>query len=145
MPRKSLAELSTRVVIDVAKTKLSAPKDLSPAALRIWESIVSSTAPEHFRASDVPLLKTYCEASALADRASATLAEEGPITDGKVSPWLKVSESSARSQATLAVRLRLCPSSRLDAKTAAREKNGYQMPGLPPWERTAGKTPPHEL
>ena len=135
MPRKSAASLAT-VAIDAREVRLIAPTDLSAAAAKIWQSIVASTSPEHFRTSDVPLLKTFVEASALADRARAALVEDGPILEGKVSPWLKVQEASVRSQATLAVRLRLCPSSRIDPKTAGRAKGGSLLPDLP-WKGRA--------
>jgi hypothetical protein len=77
---------------------------------------------EHFRASDMPLLRSFCESTALADQSAAALAQDGPIIGGRASPWLVVQEKSIRAQAALALRLRLCPSARLDPKTVARQR-----------------------
>jgi len=53
--------------------------------------------------------------------AARTLAK-GAVTAGKASPWLNVQERAIRAQATLAMRLGLCPSARTDPKTTAREQ-----------------------
>jgi hypothetical protein len=76
MPRKSASAVSAPRV-DGRPSVMLAPRDLSDAARVIWQAIVASVAPEHFRASDSPLMRSFCEATALADRAAAELAESG--------------------------------------------------------------------
>jgi len=130
MPRRSIASLTTAPRVDGRPKRLALPSDLSPEAGRVWREITKTTQPEHFRPSDVPLLKSYCEACAMADRAAAELARTGPVIEGKASPWLVVQEKSVRAQTALSLRLRLCPSARTDPKSAGRER----LPaGAAPW------------
>ncbi|MCC6172395.1 MAG: P27 family phage terminase small subunit [Gammaproteobacteria bacterium] len=103
------------------------PSDLSPGARAVWKAVTAAVAHDHFRASDAPLLRTYCEACALADEAAAELAANGAVVDGKLSPWLLVQEKASRTQSTLALRLRLCPSSRTDPKTLARNPGATEF------------------
>jgi hypothetical protein len=88
----------------------------------VWLLCVRSVPGDHFRESDSPLLRSYAEATVIADRAAAELGASGPVVGGRVSPWLTVLEKAHRSQAVLAVRLRLCPSSRSDPKSVGRER-----------------------
>jgi phage terminase small subunit len=119
--------------VDGRPAPLVPPATLSDGALAVWRQIVSTTATEHFRASDAPLLRAYCESTAMADRAAAELDAKGPVVDGRVSPWLAVQEKAIRAQATLAIRLRLCPSARTDPKSAGRRR---ETPANPqPWDR----------
>lgn len=119
MPRKSAASLATPQGPGEAFVMV-APAGLSPGARGVWESVVRSVSSAHFRASDAPLLRSYCEASALADKAAGELELSGAVVDGKISPWLAVHEKATRTQNTTALRLRLCPSARTDPKTTAR-------------------------
>lgn len=105
-----------------------APPELSEAARTVWEAVTLSVGPDHFRPSDAPVLRTFCEATGLADRAAAELAKETVSKDGKVSPWLAVMEKATRTQNTTALRLRLCPSARTDPKTVGRNPG---PPGAP--------------
>jgi hypothetical protein len=86
----------------------------------LWKTLVSSEPTEHFRPGDVPLLRSYVEATMLADLAAAEISAAGPVVQGRVSAWTLVLEKAHRSQAALAAKLRLCPSSRADPKTVAR-------------------------
>jgi phage terminase small subunit len=107
--------------VDGRPRPLPAPKDLSPGAKRVWAAIVSSVQPEHFRLSDGPLLRSYCEVTATADLAAKKLATQGAVVSGKTSAWLNVQERAIRAQAALALRLRLCPSARTDPKSIGRQ------------------------
>jgi hypothetical protein len=121
VPRKSIASMMVaQPRVDGRRARLQVPEDLSPPAKEVWSEIVSAVPGEHFRASDEPLLRSYAEACALADQAAAQLATNGPVVAGKVSPWLVVLEKAHRAQSALAIRLRLCPSSRTDPKTVGR-------------------------
>ncbi|HKQ14443.1 MAG TPA: P27 family phage terminase small subunit [Steroidobacteraceae bacterium] len=126
MPRESVSSLAAPR-IDGKPLPLLAPVDMSAPARAIWDSVVAAVRAEHFHASDLPLLRSYCEASALADQAAAELAAHGAVVDGKLSPWLAVHEKATRTQNTMAVRLRLCPSARNDPKTTGRKR----PPGVP--------------
>lgn len=127
MPRRSAASLTTPRV-DGRPSPLVAPSDLPAAAAKVWRGLTASTPPDHFRASDVPVLRTYCVTAAMLAEAEAELAK-GAVVDGKVSPWVNVHERLSRTLATLALRLRLCPSARQDPKTTGRQK-APSVPGV---------------
>jgi phage terminase small subunit len=129
MPRKSAAALAVAPTarVDGRPAALVMPAGLSDPARAVWVQAVAAVPPEHFRVSDVPLLRSYCESTAMADQASAALARDGFVVDGKASPWLVVQEKAIRAQATLALRLRLCPSARTDPKTTGRERQTYPV------------------
>lgn len=136
MPRTSAAALATPV-IDVRKTRLAAPDDLSEPARRVWIDLVNSLAPEHFAKSDAPLLRSYCEATALADLAATELAANGPVVNGKASPWLTVQEKQVRAQTALSLRLRLSPQSRFSRDKAGTNSNPRRTGSalyLKPWD-----------
>ena len=122
MPRRS-AESHATPHSNPEPTPLRPPGGLSPSARLIWNQLTESVPASHFRPGDVPLLRSYCESSALADRAAAALAK-APAPNGRPSPWLLLWEKSTRAQASLAIRLRLCPSSRMHARTAGSERPG---------------------
>ena len=126
MPRRSAASLAVPRV-NSASTSLAPPAELSSGAKQLWRSLIASTPTDHFRASDVPLLASYCTVSTMADEAATEIASGGAVVNGKPSPWLAVYERLLRSQATLALRLRLCPSARQDPKTTGRQK----VPSVP--------------
>jgi phage terminase small subunit len=116
--------------VDGRPEPLPLPGGLSPDAAQVWRAITESLPAEHFRPSDVPLLASYCETTATANRAAQEIAANGAVVAGKASPWLVVQEKAIRAQATLALRLRLCPSARQDPKSAGRERVSRPSP---PW------------
>ena len=124
MPRKSVQALVTPTPprVDGKQAALIVPSDLSESAKLIWRAIVSSLPGDHFRRSDEPLLRSYAEITAVADLAAQKITKEGAVVGGRTSPWLNVQERAIRAQATLAVRLRLCPSARTDPKTTGRQR-----------------------
>jgi hypothetical protein len=81
---------------------------------------VRSVRPEHFRDGDADLLEQYAQSIALARQAYAEIERDGPVVDGRPSPWLVVLEKAHRSSAALAARLRLAPQMRTDPKVAGR-------------------------
>ena len=83
------------------------------------------------RTSDEPLLRSYCESTALANRASAELSK-APVVNGKPSAWLPIFEKAQRAQVALATKLRLSPQSRYSKNKAATTPNGGRAPK--PWE-----------
>jgi phage terminase small subunit len=83
------------------------PASLSEPAKAVFLDLVSTCDPEHFEASDVTLLGQYCEASALATRAAATV-QADPENAKALAVW----EKATRTMSGLALRLRLGPQSR---------------------------------
>lgn len=121
MPRKSAAAITNAVPrVDGRPDRLAPPAHLSDAARAIWHELVAALPPEHLRPTDVPLVESYAEWTATARRAARELAEHGEVASGRASPWLVVAEKAQRAQTALALRLRLCPSSRTDPKTVGR-------------------------
>ena len=102
---------------------------------RIFLELVSSVAADHFQPGDAPLLEQYAQAILLARQAYDKLSTEGPVIDGKASPWLVVLEKAHRSAVALSARLRLAPQARADARSAARKASGakpsaYELMGF---------------
>jgi len=129
--RRSAAALATGFV-DVGQQRLDPPDCLAPDERRRFVELVGACDPQHFRASDLPLLCRYVEADALAERAAMELQATGPVVDGKASPWLVVQEKAVRAMVALSMRLRLSPQSRTDPKTVGR--NLDEAKRRRPWE-----------
>jgi phage terminase small subunit len=124
--RRAAADLATPQ-IDIRQQRLSPPDHLGPDERRRFIELVGACDPQHFRASDLPLLVRYVEADVMAERAAVELAASGPVLDGKASPWIVVQEKAVRALVALSMRLRVCPQSRTDPKTVGRKSNG---PGI---------------
>lgn len=111
---------------------------LSDAESAYWQNIVSSLPAVWFRPSDLPLLAAYCKAAARHDAEVDSLLTEDSVvstpTGGvAVNPRLRIVDMSIRQMASLAGKLRLCPSARYDEKKAhTLGKN--QSPAARPWE-----------
>jgi phage terminase small subunit len=130
MPRTST--VARAVIAPDDKTKrLKPPASLSKSERILFEHIVSTLPASHFRPADVVLLTRYCEAAVLAEQAALELREGGAVVDNRASPWIVVQEKCCRVLVALAMRLRLCSQSRLDIKTAGRERTHV---GPYPWD-----------
>jgi phage terminase small subunit len=130
MPRKSIAAQSmANLAVDGRPERLKPPAGLSPRERALFNHIVNSLPPEHFRPSDMTLVARFVESAALAEKAAVEL-RKGAVIDGKASPWLVVQEKCIRAVTALAARLRLSPQSRLDQRSAAREQVPYRRPWL---------------
>jgi len=106
------------------RARLAAPTALLPAERKIWTRLVQSVASDHFQECDRPLLTEYVRATHLANQAAEAL-QNGAVIDGKVSPWVSVSEKLTRALVALSARLRLCPQSRYDRlKAGATSRTG---------------------
>jgi phage terminase small subunit len=120
MPRKTMtARTMGNLAVDGRPKQLEPPAGLSAREIQLFQHIVGSVQPEHFRPSDVMLLARYCESAFLAERAAVEL-RKNAVIDGKVNCWLIVQEKAIRAQTALSARLRLSPQSRLDQRTVAR-------------------------
>lgn|SRR5262249_40670997 len=93
MPRKSAAALAIAPQVDGKPSRLR-PRDDAPAEVQeIFDVLVSSVSPEHFRPGDADLIEQYAQAIALGRRAYGELARQGPVIKGRASPWLVVWKS----------------------------------------------------
>ena len=111
MPRKSAASLSV-VPLDSRTVRLRPPPDLPQPEADVFVALVGSSAPAHFKESDMPLLIQYCAAAVLSERATAEL-RSAPLVDGRPSPWLTVFEKASRAMLGLSMRLRVSPQSQM--------------------------------
>jgi phage terminase small subunit len=127
--RKSIAELSV-ITVDGSPDPLQPPDHLSANERQRFTNIVASCDARHFRPSDTTLLCRFVEADALAERAAKELRKH-PVIKGKPSPWLTVQEKNVRALTALAIRLRLSPQSRIDAKAMGRREPPMRVN---PWE-----------
>ena len=131
MPRKSTAALAMPPCVDGRPDRLKPSDHLSGEARDIWIELVEALPAEHLRSTDAPLLESYAEWTATARRASRELADHGEVVNGRASPWLVVAEKAQRAQTALALRLRLCPSARIDPKSVGRRQ---EPAGRRPWD-----------
>jgi hypothetical protein len=116
--RTSAAELSV-VRFEPAPYRVAPPADLIATESELFRRIVADCSPDHFVASDTPLLVSYVQATLIARNAAKALA----AGDGDA---LAVWSQAARMQATLATRLRLAPQARTDPKTLARRAAAHR-------------------
>lgn len=137
MPRKSAEAL---LAVPINRPRLSPPAGMSAPARALWAEIVGSLKADHFQPSDGPLLRAYCEALLLSQRASHELAVSGPALDGKTSPWLALFGKASQTVTSLSARLRLCPQSRFSkdkaGNTYAAPGPKLHEPGFVPWRET---------
>jgi phage terminase small subunit len=120
MPRKSSAALLALPYQRRTRPRL-APSDDAPAAVReVFQEIVRSAPADHFQTGDAPLIQAYAEAIVLARKAAVALDKDGPVVGGRANPWIVVQEKAHRAIAAMAMRLRLSPQHRQEAKIAAR-------------------------
>ena len=120
------------VEVEGLSEKRPAPfSGMTVRAKRTWRSIVANLPPTHFRTSDLPLFRAYCEAEALHFEATKGIAKEGAVVTQenfrgkeytKANPWVAIQTQTAHTMAQLATKLRLCVSTRLSAWKAASAK-----------------------
>lgn len=106
--------------------RLAPPQGLTPRARALWNTIVSSLPPEHFKSTDVPLLTAYVEAADLAKKAEGQIRKLGLIVAGgnggpKANPAVAIKTAQAGIMASLATKLGLCRSARRGADKDAQE------------------------
>ena len=115
--RKSAAKLQV-VALASRRKPPEPPADLTPGALALWKSIVSSLPVDFFRPGDLPLLQAYVTSADRKCQVDAMIVEHGMIYDGKVHLGLKISRDEGALMASLAVKLRLCQSARTRPESA---------------------------
>lgn len=149
--KKSLASALT--VVPVTAQRMQPPDDMNAGERAEWLSIVDSLPPDYFRPADVALLATFCTARAFCKEAARQMKADGIVLkgppkmnkDGDVvghdrdyaHPAAGILAANASALATMAVKLRLCPSSRYSEK-AASTKTARGSVKDKPWEFTGG-------
>ena len=120
MARKSAAALAT-VVVDPFD-RPAAPATLTKAQKVEWDRIVRSLPPDYFRPSDYVLLEAYCCASVLHRDACKALDAAGFLIETmggpKAHPAVGVVKQASAALASMATKLRLCPSARYSEQKA---------------------------
>lgn len=109
------------------------PAGMSQGAADLWNDIVLSLPADFFQPGDLPLLQAYCTASDRKNQIDAAVLKEGVICDGEAHPGLRVSRDEAALMASLAVKLRLCQSSRTRPESASLKA---AHTGARPWDAT---------
>ena len=131
--RQSAASLA--IVAPVFSSRPQPWPGLPQEAGRLWNSIVQSLPAGYFRESDYPMLADYCRIVGRVDLCSQKLDEQGLVIDSdrgpKESPYVKIHDTANRQMSSLAVKLRLCPSSRVRAESASLQA---VKTGPKPWE-----------
>ena len=100
----------------VVVPRLRAPADLSEGEAALFRQVVAQCSADQFTASDTPLLVAYVQAVLLSQWAFKEMSEDRAT--------FQLWQQSARTMATLATKLRLCPHSRTDPKTITRRLGG---------------------
>lgn len=98
--------------------RLRPPDDLGADEAALFRHLVAALPPSHFVEADRPLLVLYVEACCMARRSAAGLAKNPAL--------IPVWERAARLATQMSSKLRLCPSSRSDAKSVARASNDWR-------------------
>lgn len=124
--RKSTAERLTSVT-PTERVFAPPPKRLDENAAELWESIIASRPVGFYGPGDLPLLREYCyNLETLLPRLTKLIEEE---YDPSV---MSVRDKLVRQTASLAVKLRICVSSRTRPDVASM-KNSLQV-GPKLWE-----------
>lgn len=117
--RKSSAAVAV-IRTDPERTRLAAPGHLSAAARRVWDEVVGSRPAEFFTRGEVPLLETYCTASAEHRRLAAIVCGLDPVGDlDTLAKLTRLMDAHALRIGAAATKLRLSTQARYDAKAAA--------------------------
>ena len=135
--RKSVAELTVSNVVPL-KSFPPPPGHLSRAQQETWRLVIASRAGDMIAPEAFPVLAEYCRWVENADQVAAAMNKFKPgwaKTDEGLARWSKLQamqERASRTVASLAVKLRLPPSTRVHPERAGTiERKGVQPK---PWE-----------
>lgn len=106
------------------------PKELRP----YWVELVNSFPKDHFRISDITLMKMYCQCAYDIERQSIKIGEEGEVVIGGrgqaiVNPRCKVRESNRGTLLALATKFRNQPASRQNTANFNRNQRKSAIAG----------------
>lgn len=116
--RKSIESKKVLNLVSSKQTPI-APMGLAVDATALWNSITESLSSDFFRAGDLPLLEAYVVSATRKRQLDNQLLQEGIIFNGEPHPALRISRDEASLMASLAVKLRLCQSSRTRPESAS--------------------------
>lgn len=149
--KKSAASMLN--VVQATNQRMQPPDDLDAAERAEWLSIVDSLPPDYFRPADVALLALFCMCNAFCKEAARQMKADGIVLKGPpkfnkdgdivghdrdyAHPAAGILAANASALATMAVKLRLCPSSRYNEKVAS-TKTARGSVNAKPWEFTGG-------
>ena len=122
--RKSAIEKALSLVDVNPAARPAPPAGMNAVQSGTWRAIVASLPADWIRPSDVPMLAAYCAASethGLATTALETAAMVLVADNGReyANPLIGIQASAANRMSTLAMKLRLCPSTRYRADMAS--------------------------
>ena len=108
------------------------PQWLTGHARKVWKQITDANPPDWFRASDLPLLESYCLSYSYMRSAAATLENDGEYVHNAagtqiIHPATKVIHDCQNRMLSLAVKLRICPNSRHSDNAATSAQPGRPM------------------
>ena len=126
--------------------RLKPPADLDIEAAFYFHEIVQSLPPGHFIPCDIRTLCAHCHALVALDRANAGIALDGEVQSDrygilKATPWVAIRAQALGSIASLAVKLRLTPSSRQrmqEIKEQLRTQKGRRQASVTEQEEQEG-------
>ena len=125
--RKSAADVETVPTTATVQSLAPAPDVLKPEAQALWRLIVGNRAPGFYSPGDLPLLREYVHTvSTLIPRINEIMAEGNVDLE-----LLKARDGLVRQATSLAVKLRICVSSRTRPDTASMRDTIDRYP--PPW------------
>jgi hypothetical protein len=134
--KPSAADLAASPITS-GNARLTPPAHLSAKAAAIFRDVVASTPPGQFSLSDVYLLSTFAEVTALLENAARAA---GRANKTEQPQKLKTLNDLAKTQVLLATKLRLSTQSRTRAETTARRHEAHKpsvydvMKELEEWE-----------
>lgn len=135
-----MAKMVSAPKTEIVQPALAPSKEAIPEVVAIFNEIVSAAVPGHFTPTDVPMLERYCFALHRAQRAQRQIEEMGEIllvsgNQSTINPWCKVLANVEKTLLSMAAKLRLTPSTRIDRKTLGRRTNNAPNPIVSkPWE-----------
>lgn len=130
--RKS-ADSKQIVTIISSRQSPNAPIGIGEDATALWEKIANSVPNDFFRAGDLPLLEAYVISATRKRQLDTKVLQEGIMFNGEPHPALRISRDEASLMASLAVKLRLCQSSRTRPESASLN---VTRDGKRPWDVT---------
>ncbi len=135
--RKSKASLTVAPVKELRQIP-EPPEQLTPKQGGLWRTVMESSAGGFIEVEAYPVLIEYCRAAASGDMVASELDRFDPKwaqDDEGLQRWNKLLQIQDRAQgrvASLAVKLRLTPSSRVRPETAGRAERNHS--GKKPWQ-----------
>lgn len=137
--RKSAASLAVAVVADNELSRLPDPPSyLTPEQDDLWRLVISSRGGDLIQPESFPVLVEYCRAVTASNQVAAQLDAFDPEwskDEEGLKRWdklLAMQDRLSRNVASLGAKLRLTPSSRVQAISAGRHAD--KGPKKKPWE-----------